>query len=87
MIFIVIASLIAVETTDLLSSVICIGAMGFGVSLVFLFLRAPDIAITQIVVEVLGLIILIRATISRDLTFISGDKSFSERLFPLRLSS
>ena len=76
MIFIVIASLIAVETTDLLSSVICIGAMGFGVSLVFLFLRAPDIAITQIVVEVLGLIILIRATISRDLTFISGDKEF-----------
>jgi multicomponent Na+:H+ antiporter subunit B len=76
MIFIVIASLIAVETTDLLSAVICIGAMGFGVSLVFLFLRAPDIAITQIVVEVLGLIILIRATISRDLTFISGDKEF-----------
>jgi multisubunit Na+/H+ antiporter MnhB subunit len=76
MIFIVIASLIAVETTDLLSAVICIGAMGFGVSLIFLFLRAPDIAITQIVVEVLGLIILIRATISRDLTFISGDKEF-----------
>jgi multicomponent Na+:H+ antiporter subunit B len=35
-----------------------------------------DIAITQIVVEVLGLIILIRATISRDLTFISGDREF-----------
>ncbi|HUV66810.1 MAG TPA: hydrogen gas-evolving membrane-bound hydrogenase subunit E [Sedimentisphaerales bacterium] len=76
LIFIIIASLIAVETTDLLSAVICIGAMGFGVSLMFLFLRAPDIAITQIVVEVLGLIILIRATISRDLTFISGDKEF-----------
>jgi multicomponent Na+:H+ antiporter subunit B len=76
LIFIVIASLIAVETTDLLSAVICIGAMGFGVSLMFLFLRAPDIAITQIVVEVLGLVILIRATISRDLTFISGDKEF-----------
>ena len=42
----------------------------------FLFLRAPDIAITQIVVEVLGLIILIRATIARDLTFISGDREF-----------
>ncbi|UCC97618.1 MAG: DUF4040 domain-containing protein [Phycisphaerales bacterium] len=76
LIFIVIASLIAVETTDLLSAVICVGAMGFGVSLLFLFLRAPDIAITQIVVEILGLIILIRATISRDLTFISGDKEF-----------
>jgi multisubunit Na+/H+ antiporter MnhB subunit len=42
----------------------------------FLFLRAPDIAITQIVVEILVLIILIRATISRDLTFISGDREF-----------
>jgi len=60
----------------LLSSVICIGAIGFGASIMFLFLRAPDIAITQIVVEVLGLIILIRATIARDLTFISGDREF-----------
>ena len=76
LIFIIIASLIAVETTDLLSAVICIGAMGFGASIMFLFLRAPDIAITQIVVEILGLVILIRATISRDLTFISGDKEF-----------
>ena len=41
-----------------------------------LFLRAPDIAITQIVVEVLGLIILIRATLARDKTFISGDREF-----------
>ena len=76
LLFMIIAAIIAVETKDLLSSVICIGAFGFGASLMFLFLRAPDIAITQIVVEVLGLIILIRATISRDLTFISGDKEF-----------
>ncbi len=76
LIFIIIAAIIAVETKDLLSSVICIGAIGFGASLMFLFLRAPDIAITQIAVEVLGLIILIRATIARDLTFISGDREF-----------
>ena len=76
LLFIIIAALIAVETENLLSAVICVGAIGFGGSLMFLFLRAPDIAITQIVVEVLGLIILIRATISRDLTFISGDKEF-----------
>jgi len=76
LIFMIIAAIIAVETQNLLSSVICIGAIGFGASLMFLFLRAPDIAITQIVVEVLGLIILIRATISRDLTFISGDREF-----------
>ena len=74
--FILIASLIAVETKNLLGAIICIGAIGFGASLVFLFLRAPDIAITQTVVEVLGLVILIRATIARDLTFISGDREF-----------
>ncbi|MFH1883230.1 MAG: hydrogen gas-evolving membrane-bound hydrogenase subunit E [Planctomycetota bacterium] len=76
LLFMIIAAIIAIETKNLLSSIICIGALGFGASLMFLFLRAPDIAITQIVVEVLGLIILIRATISRDLTFITGDKEF-----------
>jgi len=76
LLFMIIAAVIAVETTNLLSAVICVGAIGFGGSLMFLFLRAPDIAITQIVVEVLGLIILIRATIARDLTFISGDREF-----------
>lgn len=76
MLFMLIAAVIAVETNNLLSSVICIGAIGFGASLMFLFLRAPDIAITQIVVEVLGLIVLIRATISRDRTFITGDREF-----------
>jgi multicomponent Na+:H+ antiporter subunit B len=76
LLFILIAAIIAVETKNLLSAVICVGAIGFGGSLMFLFLRAPDIAITQIVVEVLGLILLIRATIARDLTFISGDREF-----------
>jgi multicomponent Na+:H+ antiporter subunit B len=76
LLFILIAAIVAVETKNLLSAVICVGAIGFGGSLMFLFLRAPDIAITQIVVEVLGLILLIRATIARDLTFISGDREF-----------
>jgi multisubunit Na+/H+ antiporter MnhB subunit len=74
--FILIAALVAVETRDLLCAVICIGAVGIGGSLMFLFLQAPDLAITQIVVEVLGLIILIRVTLSRDMAFISGDKEF-----------
>lgn len=76
MIFILIAALIAVETRNLLSAVICLGAVGFGGSLLFLFLKAPDIAITQVVVEVLALVILIRSTISRDKTFISEDREF-----------
>jgi multisubunit Na+/H+ antiporter MnhB subunit len=76
LLFMIIAAIIAVETKDLLSSVICVGAIGVGSSLMFLFMCAPDIAITQIVVEVLSLIILIRATIARDLTFITGDREF-----------
>ena len=78
LLFMLIAAIIAVETDNLLSAVICVGAIGCGGSLMFLFLFAPDIAITQIVVEVLGLIILVRATIARDLTFISGDREFFE---------
>lgn len=76
MLFVIIAAIIAVETKKLLSAVICVGAVGFGASIMFLFLRAPDIAITQVVVEVLALIILIRVCISRELSFISGDKEF-----------
>ena len=72
--FVIIAALIAVETRNLLNSIICVGAIGFGCSIMFLFLRAPDIAITQVVVEVLALIILIRAALGRELRFVSGSR-------------
>ncbi|MCM8768605.1 MAG: DUF4040 domain-containing protein [Candidatus Omnitrophica bacterium] len=76
LVFMVIGALIALETTDLLSSVISIGAVGFALSICFLLVGAPDIAITQMVVEVLSLVILIRATIRHDLTTIDGDRDF-----------
>ncbi len=76
LLFMIVGAIIAIETKDLLSSIICVGAIGFGVSTAFLFLGAPDIALTQVVVEVLVLVILIRATISRDTTAISGDREF-----------
>ena len=76
LVFMIIGSLIALESKDLLSGIICLGAVGFGLCIAFLFLGAPDIAITQIVVEVLCLIILIRATISRDMTAVTGDREF-----------
>ena len=72
----IIGAIIAIETTELLSSVVCVGAVGFILSIAFLLLGAPDIAITQLVVEILVLIILIRATINRDLTSVSGDREF-----------
>jgi multicomponent Na+:H+ antiporter subunit B len=69
LVFMIIAAIIAVEVKDLLSSVIAVGAVGLGLSIVFLILKAPDVAITQLVVEILCLIILIRATLKKDLPF------------------
>src|SRR4030042_1059230 len=67
LLFMILAAIAAVEIEDLLSSVIAVGAVGLGLSLAFLILKAPDLAITQLVVEILCLIILIRATINKDL--------------------
>lgn len=64
------AAIVAIEVKDLLSSVIAVGAVGFALCLAFLILKAPDLAITQLVVEILCLIILIRATIRKDLPFV-----------------
>lgn len=76
LVLMIIGAIIAIETTRLLSSIVCVGAVGFLISIAFLFLGAPDLAITQLVVEALCLIILIRATINRDLTSVSGDREF-----------
>jgi multicomponent Na+:H+ antiporter subunit B len=69
LLFMIAASVIAVEAKDLLSSVIAVGAVGIGLCMAFLVLKAPDLAIMQLVVEILSLIILIRATNDRDLPF------------------
>ena len=74
LLFMIAAAIIAVEARDLLSSVVAVGAVGLGLSLAFLILKAPDLAITQLVVEILCLIILIRATINRDLPLIKSGR-------------
>ena len=66
LILMIIGSLVAVEVKDLLSSIVALGAVGLGLCLTFLILKAPDVALTQLVVEIMTLIILIRATIRRD---------------------
>ena len=70
LVFMIVGSVIAIETKNLLSSVISVGVVGFSLSIMFLMLGAPDIAITQMVVEILILVILIRATITTDNTAI-----------------
>ena len=64
MIFVILAAMIATENHTLLSSVISLGAVGLGLCIIFLLLGAPELAITQLVVEILVLIVLVRATIA-----------------------
>lgn len=73
LVFMIIGALVAAETKSLISSVISFGAVGVGMSISFLFLNAPDLAIVQISVEVVLLIFLIRATIGREITSVKGN--------------
>ncbi len=59
LLFVVIAAIVAVECKDLLSSVVALGAVGFGLTVSFLLLMAPDVAIAQIVVEIFSLVLLV----------------------------
>lgn len=62
----IIGAVVALEVRDVLSSVVSLGAVGLGLCFTFLLLKAPDVAITQLVVEILALILLIRATLKQD---------------------
>ncbi len=57
----VLGALAALESKDLLSGIISLGIVGFALTIVFLILHAPDLAIVQIIIETLTLIILIAA--------------------------
>ena len=72
--FMLIAALIAVETEDLLSSVIALGAVGFGLGVIDLLLGAPDLALTQIVVEIIAVVFLIRLVLRRKDTSVQYPK-------------
>ena len=74
LLFMIFAAAVAVEIEDMLSSVIAVGAVGLGLSLAFLLLKAPDLAITQLAVEILCVIILIRATIKKDLPLVKSGR-------------
>lgn len=76
LLFMIAAAIVAVEVEDMISSVIAVGAVGFGLCLGFLLLKAPDLAITQLVAEILCLVILIRATLKKDLPLVRDGRWF-----------
>jgi len=80
LIFMICAALVAVEMPDLISSVIALSAVGLGLCLAFLILKAPNLAMTQLVVEILLVIVLIRATINRDLPLVKDGRWFFNTL-------
>ena len=80
LVFMIIGAMVAVASKDLLSSVIAVGTTGLGLSIAFLVLKAPDLAIVQLVVEILCVIILIRATIRKDLPFSTSGRWFFNTL-------
>jgi len=59
LVFMIIGAIYALFAKDLLSALISCGIVGYGLVICFLLLKAPDLAIVQIVVETITLIILI----------------------------
>lgn len=57
----VLAAVAATRSNSRLASVAAMGVVGFGVSLVFLFFGAPDLALTQAIVEALTVVVFLLA--------------------------
>ncbi len=60
------AAVVAIEIRDLLAAAVAMGIVGFSVAIMFILVQAPDLAIVQIVIEILTVIffaaIIIRTT-------------------------
>ncbi len=71
----ILGALYAIHARDLLSAVIACGIVGYGLVICFLLLKAPDLAIVQIVVETISLIIMVAVVLdsSRDELFSKPD--------------
>jgi multicomponent Na+:H+ antiporter subunit B len=71
----ILGALYAIHAKDLLSSVIACGIVGYSLVICFLLLRAPDLAIVQIVVDTITLIIMVAVVLdsSREELFSKPD--------------
>jgi multisubunit Na+/H+ antiporter MnhB subunit len=57
--FMILGAIYAIHARDLLSAVIAGGIVGYSLVICFLLLKAPDLAIVQVVVETITLIIMV----------------------------
>lgn len=78
------AAIVAIEIKDLLAAAVAVGIVGFSVAIMFILVQAPDLAIVQIVVEVLTVVFFastILRTTHTDTTIGKGIKT--ESIFPV----
>lgn len=78
------AAIVAIEIKDLLASAVAMGIVGFSVAIMFILVQAPDLAIVQIVVEILTVVFFAAAilrTTHTDETIGKGIKT--ESIFPV----
>jgi multicomponent Na+:H+ antiporter subunit B len=71
--FMILGALYAIHAKDLLSAVITCGIVGYGLVICFLLLKAPDLAIVQIVVDTITLIIMVAVVLDS-----SREESYSK---------
>lgn len=71
--FMILGALYAIHAKDLLSSVIACGIVGYSLVICFLLLKAPDLAIVQIVVDTITLIIMVAVVLDS-----SKEESYSK---------
>lgn len=71
--FMILGALYAIHAKDLLSAVVACGIVGYSLVICFLLLKAPDLAIVQIVVDTITLIIMVSVVLDS-----SREESFSK---------
>lgn len=71
--FMILGAIYSIHAKDLLSAVITCGIVGYGCVICFLLLKAPDLAIVQIVVETINLIIMVAVVLDS-----SREESYSK---------
>lgn len=74
--FMILGAIYSIHAKDLLSAVITCGIVGYGLVICFLLLKAPDLAIVQIVIETVNLIIMVAVVLdsSREEKYSKLDK-------------
>jgi len=58
-IIVILAALVAITTRSRLSAIAALGVVGYGVALIFMLFGAPDLAMTQILIETLTVILFV----------------------------